>query len=90
MTRFTLFTFVWLASGCADKIDHAQPDAGPPADAAPAAKVSTTRNNADGTYTTIVDSSSMTEWIYTDLESGKEPIPDYRVGTSIPESRFAR
>jgi hypothetical protein len=25
-----------------------------------------------------------------DLESGKEPIPDYRVGTSIPESRFAR
>ena len=61
--------------GCADKIDHAQPDAAPspdaaPADAAPAGKVQTTRG-ADATYTTIVDSTSETAWIYADLETGK-------------------
>jgi hypothetical protein len=74
MIRTTLsLTAVCLAAGCADKIDHAQPDAALPTDAAVTpAKVATTRNAADGTYTTVVDSTSMTDWIYADFEQGKE------------------
>jgi len=56
-----------LATGCADDIAHASPDAG-----LPAGKVATTRNAADGTYTTVVDSTSMTDWIYADFETGGE------------------
>jgi hypothetical protein len=76
MTR-TLIAFTLgslIAAGCADNIAHDRPDAGLPDDAseAPAGKVRTTRNTADGTYTTIVDSTSMTDWIYADLETGRE------------------
>lgn len=66
-------------AGCADSIRPATsevPDAGGSAPddgtpAAPAGKVQTTRA-ADGTYTTIVDSTSMTAWTYVDLETGAE------------------
>jgi hypothetical protein len=73
MTRF--FLIASLLVGCADKIDHTQPDAAvttgdaPPA---PAGKVTTTRDNATGTYTTIVDATSMTDWTIADLETGME------------------
>lgn len=73
MIRMTFaLTAAWLAAGCADPIDHARPDAGAPEDAATAGKVTTTRNVADGTYTTVVDASSMTDWIHADLELGAE------------------
>jgi len=61
--------------GCADRIGHAQPDAALPApdagnrDALPAGKVQTTRGS-DATYTTVVDATSYTEWIYADFETG--------------------
>lgn len=61
------------AAGCADKIDHATPDAGPPdGSTGPASKVKTTRSTSDGTYTTVVDSSSMTDWTYVDFETGAQ------------------
>lgn len=76
MTRTTLLTIASLATaaGCADKIDHDHPDASVAGDApiTPAGKVTTTRNNADGTYTTVVDSTSMTDWTFADFETGME------------------
>lgn len=65
-----------LLTGCADKIEHAQPDAQdtPTLDAAvqpPAGKVVTARGS-DATYTTAVDATSETAWVYADLETGKE------------------
>lgn len=57
-----------LASGCADKIDHSSPDAGAPQ----TGKVATTRNSGDGTYTTVIDATSMTDWTYADFETGRE------------------
>jgi hypothetical protein len=55
---------------CADKIDPELVDA-TPADALPTGKVETTRGS-DGTYTTVIDSTSMTAWTYADFETGKE------------------
>ncbi len=73
-----LFTFALFgAPACADKIAHEHPDAAVAGDsgavdaAPPAGKVRTTRG-ADGTYTTIVDSTSMTDWTYADFETGME------------------
>lgn len=77
MTRSPLLLIALLV-GCADKIDHDVPvDAAPTptADAPPTqtapGKVATTRG-ADGTYTSVVDATSMTDWIYADFETGKE------------------
>ena len=58
-------------AGCFQSIAPDAPDAGVSADAAPLGPVSTTRA-ADGTYTTVVDSTSTTEWIYGDFETGAE------------------
>jgi hypothetical protein len=81
MSRPLLITLaICTLAACADKIDHEHPDAAPSADApagsgsgdAPpvsSAKVATTRGS-DGTYTTIVDSTSMTDWVYADFETG--------------------
>jgi len=64
--------------GCADRIGHAQPDAAVPSsdggngdagNTAPAGKVQTTRGS-DATYTTVVDATSYTDWIYADFETG--------------------
>ncbi|NVB81566.1 MAG: hypothetical protein HOV81_24445 [Kofleriaceae bacterium] len=66
-----------LAAGCADPIGHARPDAAGPTmmeddgGTMPAGKVATTRGS-DGTYTTIVDASSQTEWTIADFETGGE------------------
>ncbi|HET9619789.1 MAG TPA: HmuY family protein [Kofleriaceae bacterium] len=68
MTRSLLLaSTLALAAGCADKIDHgaAPPDAG-----SPPGKITTTRNTADGTYTSVVDATSETAWIYADFETG--------------------
>jgi hypothetical protein len=65
------------AAGCADPIGHERPDAAAPSmtdDAGmtmPIGKVSTTRA-ADGTYTTLVDSTSETAWTLADFETGME------------------
>lgn len=67
MIRTTLFLCSLWAAGCADKIGHAPPDA-----AAPVGKVATARNASDGTYTTLVDATSMTDWTYVDFETGAE------------------
>lgn len=69
MTRFALAVF--LLSACADNIDH---PASPDADVTPTGKVATSRG-ADGTYTTTIDSSSMTDWTYVDFETGMEADP---------------
>ncbi|MGH9885283.1 MAG: hypothetical protein ACREBE_07130, partial [bacterium] len=64
MTR-TIALLLWLwaaaAAGCSDPIGSARPDAGEPPDAPPTGKVQTSRGS-DGTYTTIVDATSMTDW----------------------------
>ena len=56
-------------AGCFESIAPATPDGG--ADAAPLGPYSTTRA-ADGTYTTIVDATSTTEWIHGDFETGAD------------------
>jgi len=58
-------------AGCFESIAPEKPDGGFAPDAAPLGKYTTTRG-ADGTYTTIVDSTSATEWIYGDFETGAE------------------
>jgi hypothetical protein len=54
--------------GCADSIDN---DPEMPPDPPPSGKVQTTRGG-DATYTTLVDSTSMTDWTYADFETGGE------------------
>jgi hypothetical protein len=79
-----------VSAGCADSINpHAQPDAAVPAsdasDAAPpTGKVQTTRKT-DATYTTLVDSTSLTAWTYADFETGTEALP-----TDAWDLRFQR
>lgn len=67
--------WIWIVAiactGCFESIAPNKPDAGAGADAAPLGKYTTTRG-ADGTYMTIVDSTSATEWIYGDFETGAE------------------
>lgn len=79
MTRTTFLLIASLAVGCADNIAHEAPDAAVPAtsDAPPAqsGKVVTTRDNASGTYTTILDATSMTDWTYANFETGMEATP---------------
>jgi hypothetical protein len=69
---FGLVAALCAFASCADTIHHDQPDAGPTPDAPPqTGKVQTTRG-ADGTYTTIVDATSMSAWTYADFETGGE------------------
>jgi hypothetical protein len=71
MTR-SISSLVALAlAGCFEPIAADKPDAGAAPDAAPPGKAITTRGS-DGTYTTIVDSTSMTDWSYVDFETGAE------------------
>ena len=75
MTRMTLLSIAIGAAACADPIGHDRPDAMPATEDAsptPTGKVKTTRDPASGTYTTIVDASSMAEWTRADFETGKE------------------
>lgn len=60
-----------LLGACADKIGHDAPDANLAFDASTSGKVRTSRA-ADGTYTTVVDATSMTDWIYVDFATGAE------------------
>jgi hypothetical protein len=77
MSRLTLIVVLLGAIGCADKIHHDNPDAATPGDGntgdAPAqtGKVRTTRGG-DATYTTVVDSTSATDWAHADFETGGE------------------
>lgn len=77
MTRFTMLTpltpltLLTALTGCFETIAHEAPDAAPEPDATLGGKYTTTRGN-DGTYTTVVDSTSATEWTYGDFASGKE------------------
>jgi len=70
MTR--LLPLVVLAS-CAAPIGHERPDAAIASDAAaPTTGRFATTQNADGTFTTVVDAQSMTEWTYADFETRGE------------------
>lgn len=72
MTRtIVLLLSTVAAAGCADPIGSARPDAGEPPDAPPTGKVQTSRGS-DGTYTTIVDATSMADWTFVDFETGGE------------------
>lgn len=69
-------SFIWILalpvlSSCFESIAPDKPDAGFQPDAVALGKYTTTRGT-DGTYTTIVDSTSATEWIYGDFETGAE------------------
>jgi hypothetical protein len=59
------------AVACADPIGSARPDAGELPPDAPAGKVQTSRGS-DGTYTTVVDATSMMDWAFADFETGGE------------------
>lgn len=68
MTRFWILV---VLSGCFESIAPDNPDAGIQADAVLSGKYTTTRD-ADGSYTTIVDSTSATEWTYGNFQTGME------------------
>jgi len=59
-------------AACADHIDH--PAEPPDAGSSPTGKVATSRGS-DGTYTTTLDATSMTDWTYLDFETGMEADP---------------
>jgi hypothetical protein len=69
MTRIALVLLIAAPAGCADPIGSASPDAGAPD--APLGRVHTTRG-ADGTYTTLVDATSSSDWTFADFETGGE------------------
>jgi hypothetical protein len=70
MTRTALvLLLIAVPAGCAEPIGSATPDAGQPD--APPGKVQTTRGS-DGTYTTVVDATSMSDWTFADFETGGE------------------
>lgn len=89
MTRTTLIFLASLAAGCADTIDNAhEPDAAMPPGGAPptpTGKVTTMQDNSTGTYTAVIDSTSTTDWTYTDFETGMEVMP-----TDAWDLRFQR
>jgi len=61
----TVLASLLAAPACADDIAPGpEPDAG-----GPVGKVATVRSS-DGTYTTQIDSTSMTEWTFVDLDTG--------------------
>jgi hypothetical protein len=69
-------TLALATAGCFESVaPETTPDASTteetPDGDVPSGRVTTTRG-ADGTYTTIVDSTSMTEWVHGDLETGRE------------------
>jgi hypothetical protein len=86
MARHSIITALGvtlLATGCFESIepDH---DQGPDAGTTTEGRITTTRGGG-GTYTTIVDATSMTEWIHGDIETGAE------VDASAPwDLRFQR
>ena len=63
--------FIFVLSGCFESIAPNTPDAAPVSGDAPLGRYTTTRD-PDGTYTTIVDSTSMTEWVYGDFAHGAQ------------------
>jgi len=63
---------VALASACADPIDHVREDAAVVDDAPATSGKLTTTPNGDGSYTTVVDAQSMTDWTYADFETRGE------------------
>lgn len=77
MVKLRMIVLAAVAAGCADPIGHARPDAGQMMTTEdggmtmPTGKVTTTRGS-DGTYTTLVDATSMTEWTIADFETGTE------------------
>jgi hypothetical protein len=59
-------------AGCFESIAPDKPDASL-LDSGPLGRYTTTRGN-DGTYTTIIDSTSATDWTYGDFETGMEAV----------------
>lgn len=66
-------SWIWIITltGCFENIAPNTADDDSQPDATSNAKFTTTRGT-DGTYTSIVDASSMTDWTYGDFESGAE------------------
>lgn len=72
MTRALVLIMFAAAAGCAQDLRPAQPDAAGPGDPdapPPPGKLATTPNG-DGSFTTVVDSTSSTEWVRGDFTSG--------------------
>lgn len=74
-------SYIWIITltGCFETIEPNNPDA-----QLDAGKVTTTRS-ADGTYMTVIDSTSATEWTHADFESGMQAAP-----TAAWDLRFQR
>jgi hypothetical protein len=87
----SLFAAIFAVPGCAENIGPTSndPDAGDPIvgepDAGPAGPVRTVRD-PDGTAVTRIDSTSMTEWIHVDLDTGAEV--DATAGWDIATQRY--
>lgn len=68
---FTAFGALLVSSGCFERIAPDSPDASIATDAETSGRVSTARGS-DGTYTTTVDATAMTDWVHGDIETGGE------------------
>lgn len=68
---FTAFGALLVTSGCFERIAPDSPDASVATDAASSGRLTTTRGS-DGTYTTTVDATAMTDWVHGDIETGGE------------------
>jgi hypothetical protein len=68
-----MMTWALATAGCFESVaPETPPDAGAGPDGEePSGRVTTTRG-ADGTYMTVVDATSMTEWVHGDLDTGRE------------------
>jgi hypothetical protein len=66
------YIFLLVLAGCFERIAPDKPDASL-ADSGPLGRYTTTRGS-DGTYTTIIDSTSATDWTYGDFETGMESV----------------
>jgi hypothetical protein len=68
MKRMMLVAIAASVAACADEIPHDHPEPVDPVDGAHVTHV----DNGDGSTTTTVDASSMSDWIYLDLDAGAE------------------
>ena len=77
MTRTFWLAPLLASSGCFESIAPERPDAGiglGASEVGPPGPFATTRGT-DGTYTTVVDAQSATEWTYGDFETGASSDP---------------
>jgi hypothetical protein len=66
MFRLSIWMVVPALAGCFDNIEPDNPEPGV------ASEKYTTTRGADGSYTTLVDATTATDWVYGDFETGSE------------------